>query len=774
MASFKFHASTALSYVLCLCLLCSPALAIKRAYVVYLGEHSHQDSDLYSAELKQRVADSHHQFLASSLGSKQRAREAIYNSYHNHINGFAAVLEEEDAAKIARHPDVLSVFLDQGRKKHTTNSWEFLNMNAEGFIRRDSLWKQANFGEDIIIANLDTGVWPDSKSFSDEGYGPIPAKWRGTCDKTKISCNKKLIGARYFSKGYEEISGKLNASVKTPVDHEGHGTHTLSTLGGNFVHGAKVFGFNAGTAKGGSPRARVASYKVCWPPVGKNGECFDSDILEAFDWAIHDQVDVLSLSIGGMPTAYFNDAAAIGAFHAVKKGIVVICSAGNEGPGEGTVTNVAPWIITVGASTISREFLSYVKLRNGKLLKGASLSGPLSMMKFYPLINAADAKAVNASVDKALLCEAETLDPNKVKGKIVVCLRGENDRVAKSLNAYHAGAVGMILCNNEENANDISADAHIIAASHLTYDDGQILYAYLNSTKYPAGYITPPSSHLGQLRAPSMAVFSSRGPNTVTPDILKPDITAPGVDIIAAFSEEVYPDGHETDHRVTPFNIESGTSMACPHVSGVVGLLKKIHPGWSAAAIKSAIITTATTRDNFRRLILSGPRKEATPFDYGGGHIQPNLAMDPGLVYDLNVDDYLNFLCGMGYNSTVMKTFSDGSYNCHHKYNLLNFNYPSITVGKLSADGTTTVLRTLKNVGTPGTYRARVLQPQGVSVSVLPSTLTFDKIGQEKSFELILEPKITKESNNSVFGELLWSDGKHNVRSPIVVSSIVA
>lgn len=187
--------------------------------------------------------------------------------------------------------------------------------------------------------------------------------------KETLYCCRKLIGARYFSKGYEEISGKLNASVKTPVDHEGHGTHTLSTLGGNFVHGAKVFGFNAGTAKGGSPRARVASYKVCWPPVGKNGECFDSDILEAFDWAIHDQVDVLSLSIGGMPTAYFNDAAAIGAFHAVKKGIVVICSAGNEGPGEGTVTNVAPWIITVGASTISREFLSYVKLRNGKLLK---------------------------------------------------------------------------------------------------------------------------------------------------------------------------------------------------------------------------------------------------------------------------------------------------------------------------------------------------------------------------------------------------------------------
>lgn len=171
--------------------------------------------------------------------------------------------------------------------------------------------------------------------------------------------------------------------------------------------------------------------------------------------------------------------------------------------------------------------------------------------------------------------------------------------------------------------------------------------------------------------------------------------------------------------------------------------------------------------------MINGSGKEATPFDYGGGHIRPNHAADPGLVYDLTVNDYLKFLCGMGYNNTVMKTFSNGKHTCHQQYNLLNFNYPSITVGKLSAAGSTSVFRKLKNVGTPGTYRARVLQPPGVSVSVSPSSLTFDKIGDEKSFELILEPKITKESNYSVFGELLWSDGKHYVRSPIVVSSIV-
>lgn len=183
---------------------------------------------------------------------------------------------------------------------------------------------------------------------------------------------------------------------------------------------------------------------------------------------------------------------------------------------------------------------------------------------------------------------------------------------------------------------------------------------------------------------------------------------------------------------------------------------------------------TARTRDNTRNPILNGSGIEATPFDYGGGHIRPNRAMDPGLVYDLTVNDYLKFLCGMGYNNTVMKKFSNGKNTCHHKYNLLNFNYPSITVGKLSAAGTTSVFRTLKNVGTPGTYTARVHQPLGVSVSVSPSNLTFGKIGEEKSFKLIMKPKITKESNLTVFGQLLWTDGKHYVRSPIVVSSIVA
>lgn len=238
------------------------------------------------------------------------------------------------------------------------------------------------------------------------------------------------------------------------------------------------------------------------------------------------------------------------------------------------------------------------------------------------------------------------------------------------------------------------------------------------------------------------------------------------------FSEAQSASGGDT---TTPFNILSGTSMSCPHVSGVVGLLKKLHPDWSAAAIRSAIMTTARTRDNTVNPMRDSFKVKATPFSYGAGHIRPNRAMDPGLVYDLSINDYLDFLCGSGYNSTLVGKFSEGPYKCPKHFSLLNFNYPSITVPYSKLSSTVTVSRTLKNVGTPGTYAAHVRQPLGVSVSVQPSTLTFDESDEEKSFKLTLElSKTSRVKKDSVFGELLWSDGKHNVRSPIVVAAAAA
>ncbi|KAH8507041.1 hypothetical protein H0E87_013733 [Populus deltoides] len=747
----------------------SPAFAIKKSYVVYLGSHAH-GPQISKVDLD-AVADSHQEFLGSYLGSSEKARDAIIYSYDRHINGFAAMLEEEDAAEIARHPNVVSVFLNQGRKLHTTHSWDFMLLEKDGVVDPSSLWKRARFGEDSIIANLDTGVWPESLSFSEEGIGPVPSKWKGTCENDTavgVPCNRKLIGARYFNRGYIAYAGGLTSSDNSARDKDGHGTHTLSTAGGNFVPGANVFGLGNGTAKGGSPKARVASYKVCWPPVN-GSECFDADIMKAFDMAIHDGVDVLSVSLGGEPTDYFNDGLAIGAFHAVKNGITVVCSAGNSGPLDGTVTNNAPWIITVGASTLDREFETFVELRNGKRLQGTSFSSPLPEKKFYPLITGEQAKAANASAADALLCKPKSLDHEKAKGKVVVCLRGETGRMDKGYQAALVGAAGMILCNDKASGNEIIADPHVLPAAQITYTDGLAVFAYVNSTDHALGYISAPTAKLGTKPAPSMAAFSSRGPNTVTPEILKPDITAPGVNIIAAFTEAISPTDFDFDKLKSPFITESGTSMSCPHVAGAVGLLKTLHPDWSPAAIRSAIMTTARTRANTLTPMVDGrDGLEATPFSYGSGHIRPNRAQDPGLVYDLSINDYLDFLCASGYNSTMIEPFSDGPYKCPESTSIFDFNNPSITIRQLR--NSMSVIRKVKNVGLPGTYAAHVREPYGISVSVEPGILTFENKGDEKSFKVTFEAKWDGVTEDHEFGTLTWTDGRHYVRSPIVVA----
>ncbi|KAH9745462.1 subtilisin-like protease SBT5.3 [Citrus sinensis] len=615
-------------------------------------------------------------------------------------------------------------------------------------------------------------VWPESKSFSDEGFGPIPSKWKGICQNDKDSrfhCNRKLIGARYFNQDYAVHKGPLNSSFYSPRDINGHGTHTLSTAGGNFVAGASVFGFGKGTAKGGSPKARVAAYKVCWEGLGG---CYDCDIIAAFDMAIHDGVDVLSVSLGVKRPTFFGDGIAIGSFHAVQHGIVVVCSAGNTVENvDSTVENVAPWQIVVGASTMDRDFPNYVVLGNNKRFKGQSLSEKgLPSDKLFPLILAEDAFLANASTN-ALAREKAILDPNKVKGKILIWSNAF--RVAGGQLAASAGAVGVVLINIQDFGYDRTADPHVLPASAISFNDGESLLGYVNSTKHPVGFITRPTTEFGAKPAPFMAAFSSKGPNHITPEILKPDITAPGENIIAAYTEAESPTNLNEDKRRIPFNSISGTSMSCPHISGIAGLLKTLHPDWSPAAIQSAIMTTATTLDNNKQQILNASFAEATPFSYGAGHVQPNLAMDPGLVYDLTVNDYLNFLCALGYNKNVISLFSTNcSYTCpKNAISLVNFNYPSITVPKLS--GSITVTRRVKNVGSPGTYQARVKTPEGVSVTIAPKSLKFINVGEEKSFKVIIKAKNASVTKDYAFGELIWSDEKqHRVRSPIVVKAV--
>ncbi|CAN1307514.1 Subtilisin-like protease SBT5.4 [Linum perenne] len=747
-------------------LLQSVAFGAQKNYIVYLGSHSHGGGIAQLSnpdDVVQAVTQSHYTLLGSLIGSSERARDAMGYSYTWNINGFSAVLEEEEAAELSKRPGVVSVFLDRGRELHTTRSWDYMLLENNGAGHPGELWKAANFGED-------TGVWPESKSFDDKGYGPVPSKWKGICQnntKAGVPCNRKLIGARYFSKGYTRAGGKPEESFESARDSEGHGSHTLSTAAGNFVPQVKILNFTVGTAKGGSPKARVAAYKVCWPPIDGSG-CFDSDILAAFDAAINDGVDVISVSLGGDPADYFEDSVAIGSFHAVRKGIDVACSAGNSGPALGTVSNIAPWITTVAASTLDRKLDAYAQLHNGLRIQGVTLSGS-SSNKTYPLRLASQVRAANVTILDALLCKANTLDRKKARGKIVVCLRGENGRLEKGSEAASAGAAGMIFCNDKTSGEDVVADPHFLPAVHISYKDSLAVYHYINSTQHPEAYISPVNTKLNVQPTPVMASFSSAGPSSIAPQIIKPDITAPGVNIIAAYTEAKQT-GIDADPRKFPYNILSGTSMSCPHVAGVTALLRTLYPSWSPAAIRSAIMTTARTRDDTRNPIKDSSNERATPFNYGSGHIRPNQAMNPGLVYDLSEVDYLNFLCARGYNQTLLSLFAP--HECSNKHAIVDLNYPSIAVPRLPMkEGSVTVTRKVKNVGNKAArYAVSVKQPVGVSISVKPAVLKFDKVGEEKAFEVKLEAKSGGKINEYVFGGITWSDGVHHVRSPVAVS----
>ncbi|XP_038713495.1 subtilisin-like protease SBT5.3 [Tripterygium wilfordii] len=592
---------------------------VKKVYIVYLGSHMHgkQPTSMDVDNAK----NSHFELLGLSLKSNtKKAKDAIFYHYTRNINGFAAMLHEEEAIEIQKHPDVISVFQSNERKLQTTRSWGFLGLETKsGEVPRSSVWNKSRFGEDVIIANLDSGVWPQRASFRDEGYGPVPLRWKGRCEEDKtdnpIQCNKKLIGARYFSSAARARFG-VEHTPDSCRDINGHGTHSLTIAGGNFAPRVNYQTYAYGNAKGGSPKARLAAYKVCWI------NCLEADILAGFDAAISDGVDVISVAIANFgPSEFFKDVISIGAFHAVKQGIVVVCSAGNSGPEPGRVDNVSPWIITVGASTIDR------------------------------------------------------LPMNNLKG----------------------------------------TSHHISSTSNISSTYGKAAFAYNDHVEYP-------NLQLEKVRAPIMADFSSRGPNMVQPAILKPDITAPGVDILAAYS--AYPraiSGGEV------FRIRNGTSVSCSHVTGIVGLIRALYPDWSPAAIKSAIMTSATKKDNTNAFIQNESQRNATPFDYGAGHVHPSRAADPGLVYDLT----------------------------------------AITIPDLQ--GRITVSRTVKNVGTPGKYSVIIKEPTGVSVYVNPRTLHFKETGEEKTFNVTLEVKADNNSSDYAFGYFTWLDGKHYVRSIIVV-----
>lgn len=239
---------------------------------------------------------------------------AVLYDYHTVMDGFAATLTPGQAAALLAQPDVLSVSPDTIKYLHTTHSQQFLGVDSASLLQQRGanagMMNPMNYVEardispeegNIIIGVLDTGAWPESASYSDAGMGPVPARWKGTCEVgeqwTAEACNNKLIGARAFYKGLEANYADENGTVqfdwstdyKSPRDVDGHGTHTSTTVAGAAVE-TSLYGFAAGTAKGVVPGARLAVYKVCYVDAG----CASSDMLAGMDAAVADGVNVIS------------------------------------------------------------------------------------------------------------------------------------------------------------------------------------------------------------------------------------------------------------------------------------------------------------------------------------------------------------------------------------------------------------------------------------------------------------------------------------------------
>ncbi|XP_074581162.1 LOW QUALITY PROTEIN: subtilisin-like protease SBT1.2 [Curcuma longa] len=706
------------------------------------------------------------------LDEEDDVSSRLLYSYHAALEGFAAQLTDDEAVALRALPGVVSVRPDRRIELHTTYSSRFLGLN----FAAGGAWSRSGFGQGTIVGVLDTGVWPESPSFRDDGMPPVPARWKGGCEVGEqfnaSSCNRKLIGARFYAKGHRinypdqksVAAGVSLLEYVSPRDAHGHGTHTLSTAAGGKVASASVLGVGAGDAHGMAPRAHVAAYKVCW----FNG-CYSSDILAGMDDAIRDGVDVLSLSLGGFPIPLFEDSIAIGSFRATERGVVVVAAAGNNGPVSSSVSNEAPWITTVGASTLDRRFPAFVRLGNGKMLYGESMFPGNHFSKSGEELELVFEYGGQTGAE---FCLRGSLSKEKVQGKMVVCDRGVNGRAEKGEAVKEAGGAAMVLANSEINQQEDSVDVHVLPATLIGYKESTILKAYMNSTRRPVAKLVYGGTRIRPSRAPAVALFSSRGPSLTNPSVLKPDLIAPGVNIIAAWPSNIGPSGLREDRRRSNFTVLSGTSMACPHVGGIAALVRAAHPSWTPAAVRSAMMTTADVVDHLGKPIMDVEAK-ATLFAMGAGHVNPARAIYPGLIYDIEPEDYIAHLCSIGYNHAQVFTITHRNVSCGEllrRRKHFSLNYPSISVSFKEGRRLLMVQRRVTNVGLPNSrYIVQVAPPAGVAVRVAPATLTFKEINESKSYTILME-SMKNERGRYAEGQLVWIHANYKVRSPISVT----
>ena len=721
----------------------------------------------------------------------------VITQYDTVFNGFTARLTPDQAAALSMNANVAAVAEDQLLSPSTITTPVFLGLTAPGGI-----WSQVDAGgvaikgENMILGDVDLGIWPESPSYYDHvdgggnpvasggtlAYGPPPATWTGTCVAGDAfvpaqACNNKLIGARYYNANLLSQGVVLDwTAFNSPRDDlggatglGGHGDHTASTAAGNDKVPAVVGGVTMGLASGMAPRARIAAYKVCFTFVNgaaNKNSCSSADSMAAIDQAVRDGVNAINFSISGA-TGSTNDMVEQAFYRATLAGVFVAAAAGNSGPAN-TVNHPSPWLTTVAAATHDRIIEGDVTLGNAAKYTGASLN--TTSLASAPLIRAEDAALgsgdaslcfTSADITGTPVAGEVTLDPAKVAGKVVICTRGTNARVNKSLAVLQAGGVGMVLVDNGAG---LVSELHSVPTVHVTAADGAAIKAYALAGGSPTA--AESAFYFGHQPAPTIAAFSGRGPNMADANILKPDLAAPGVGVIASVTP-----GYTQDQRNqlaagtlagTPaWASYDGTSMATPHVTGISLLIKQAHPTWSPSAIKSAMMTSAfDTLDDG----LAGMQNGKLPWSQGAGFISPNKAIDPGLVYDMGKADYVKYQC-LTQKSLVAAADCTTYGTLDQTYNL---NLPSITIGAML--GSTTVKRTVKNVGaTTATYTSSASVGGGMTATVSPASLTL-AAGASANFTVTIAPGAATPKFTWEYGTLTWSDGTHSVRSPIQVA----
>ena len=503
-----------------------------------------------------------------------------------------------------------------------------------------------------------------------------------------------------------------------------------------------------------SPRSYVAMYKICWEGNGitRASGCSTADSVDAIDDAVADGVDVINYSVGS-DTSTVLTAESIAFLGASDAGVFVANSAGNAGPGVGTVGSPAsvPWLTTVGADTLHRAFTATVTVNGASgtfTIKGASVTNALGT---NPLADAANSAPAGVPAANAELCMPNTLDPAKVTGKIVLCMRGNNARIDKSANVKAAGGVGMILYNASD-AQELDTDTHWVPSAHVTNTDGKKVKAAIAAGNATASISQGRADADNQNRV--MASFSSRGPEKAVPDLPKPDVVAPGVQILAGAADQPAPTTQLRPGFI--FQAIQGTSMASPHVAGAGALLTQANPTLSPAEIKSELMLTANPN-----VVKEDAKTPADVFDRGSGEIDPNKAVNSGLVLDTTTDDYFSYLKYVG-------AYTGNDVTAMRPSDL---NIASISFSQFAgSDSTTRVFRSIDRTATRWTVSFEGLT--GVRPTVSQGQFFTIKPGQSQPLTVNLT-RTTAPLNQYASGALVLTSGDgRTLRVPISVKPI--